>query len=449
MLPECKLFLGETTAGGSLTGLRMQTTEEGGTALAAGNDFELLINYDLSDPPRYHCRPVERDYFDWVMETVAANDATILWRTNLAGRAYFHGKHMAAFDHSCVVGPLGDDWHKVADILDKYDPLEEAVRAAHKHGARIFAYMPMNEFVCYRHNALNLIDPVWWEKPRHFVNNRDESRFFMGMPCFGYPAVRERVLNIIEEACDYGVDGLFLCTRSHSWRPGLSGRQTYPRMTDEFGFEQPVVEEYQRRHGVDIRMEEFDNNLWQRMKGDQYTEFLRMLRRRLRPKNLPIIININEERLRFMGQIYQPGGNAYRLYKDWERWVDEDLVDGIAVPVDRQDPDDGSAHITGISVFRETVGGKVKLYAFSLLTYPNPHPPPLSGPARPFAGVAQGASRSKSFETVARQTQMAKEAGAQGVHVGGYIHLFVDSGGRDIGAIGPCPVPEYWEAMRG
>lgn len=43
--------------------------------------FDLLINPDLSDPPRYHCRPVERDYF--------------------------HGKHMAAFDHACVAGPLG------------------------------------------------------------------------------------------------------------------------------------------------------------------------------------------------------------------------------------------------------------------------------------------------------------------------------------------------------
>jgi len=417
--------------------------------MADESGFELLVNYDLSDPPRYHCRPVERDYFDWVMEPVGANNATIFWRTNLAGRAYFHGKHMAPFDHSCVVGPLADDWHKVADILDKYDPLEEAVRAARKHGARIFAYMPMNEFVCYRNNGLNLIDPVWWERPRHFVNSRDESRFFLGMPCFGYPAVRERILGIIEEACDYGVDGLFLCTRSHSWRPGLSGRQTYPQTTDEFGFEPPVVEEYRRRHDVDIRTEEFDNDLWQRVKGDQYTEFLRMLRDRLHPKNLPIIININQDRLRFMGQAYQLGGDAYRLHKDWERWVDEDLVDGIAVPWDKQDPTDGSPHITDISVFRETVGGKVRIYSSSGLTCRNPQPPPLSGPPRPFAGPAQGAALCKSFDAVARQTQMAREAGAAGLHVMGYLQLFVDTGGGRIGALEPSPMSGYWDAMKG
>lgn len=411
------------------------------------DNFELLINYDLSDPPRYHFRTVERDYFDWVFEQVAANNAIMLWRTNVVGRAYFHSKHMAPFDHSCVLSPLVKDWHKVADIMDKYDPLEEAVRAAHKHGARIYAYMPMNEFVCLRHGLLNLIDPVWWEAPRHFVNSRDESRFFLGMPCFGYPSVRERILNIIREACDYGVDGLFLCTRSHSWRPGL--RQTYPQRTDEFGFEPPVVEEYKRRHEADILVEDFDNDLWQRVKGDQYTEFLRMLRKMLRPREIPIIININEEKLRFMGQVYQPGGNAYRLYKDWERWVDEDLIDGIAVPWDYKDPWEDWPHITGISVFRETTGGKVKLYASADLRYRNPNPPRSSRPGRPFSGEEGGQFLSKSLDTVVQQTRMAKEAGAQGLHIIGYLHLFVDTGGENLGRLGPCPKQEYWKAFHG
>ena len=140
--------------------LQARRRQREGGHVVHNHGFELLVNYDLSDPPRSHCRPIERDYFDWVMEAVSANDATILWRTNLAGRAYFHSRHMAAFDHSCVVGPLADDWHRVADVLEKYDPLEEAVRAARKHGARIFAYMPMNEFVCYRNKGLNLIDPI-------------------------------------------------------------------------------------------------------------------------------------------------------------------------------------------------------------------------------------------------------------------------------------------------
>ena len=269
------------------------------------------------------------------------------------------------------------------------------------------------------------------------------------MPCFGYASVLERILNIIEEACDYGVDGLFLCTRSHSWRPGLSGRQTYPEMTDEFGFEPPVVEEYQRRHGVDIRTQGFDNQLWQRVKGDHYTEFLRMLRHRLRPKDIPVIININQQRLRFMGQIYQSGGDAYRFYKDWERWADEDLVNGISVPWDGQDSSDGSPHIADISVFRETVGATVRLYSSSRLTYPNPKPPPFCGPPRPFAGHAQGRFLSKSFDAVALQTQMAKEAGAQRLHVFGYYQLFVDTDGRPIGTMGPSPVAEYWSAMKG
>lgn len=53
----------------------------------------------------------------------------------------------------------------------------------------------------------------------------------------------------------------------------------------------------------------------------------------------------------------------------------------------------------------------------------------------------------KSVGSVACQLQMAKEAGAAGLSCGSYMHSLVDSGGEDIG-IGPCPNPQYWEALR-
>lgn len=409
------------------------------------DDFELLINYDISDPPRWHYKAIEPDYFDWVMEQIAKNNATIFWRTNLAGRAYFHSKYMTRFDHSCVLSERCSDWHKVAAAV-KLDPLAQAVRAAKKHGARIFAYMPMNEWACMRPHDLNLMDPQWWKDPSHFVRSRDGSRFFIGMPCFGDAIARERILNVIKEACDYGVDGLFLCTRSHSWYPGMGGRSTYDHMVDEFGYEDSVVEEYQNRYGVDIRHDDFEKDLWHRIKGDQYTEFLRQLRKLL--GRLPIIININTERLRFMGQVYQRGGKSYRLYKDWERWVEEGLVDGICVPWTRMAPKGDVPFIEDISAFKETLPTTARLYTCAGLTY-SVDKPLRHIPDRPFSSIERGVYANKSLETVRRQVQMAKEAGAAGIHMAGYMHLFADTAGKSVGRLGTLPKSEYWQALKG
>ncbi len=409
------------------------------------DDFQLLMNYDISDPPRWHYKPIQSDYFDWAFEQVAANDAIMLWRTNLAGRAYFHSKNMAAFNHRCVFGALCADWHKVADVLDKYDPLEEAVRAAHKQGAKIYAYMPMNEWMCYRQQGLDLTDPVWRYQPQHFVCSRDQSRYFMGMPCFGLPQVRARIIATICEAVDYGVDGLFLCTRSHSWRPHILGRTIYEMQEDEFGYERPVVDEYQRRHGVNIIWEDFDEDEWHRIKGEQYTEFLRMLRAALRPRNCPIILQTNTDRLRFMGQVYQEGSKCYRLYKDWERWVAEDLIDGLSVPWDRADPPTGEPHIVDISTFKETLPPDFKVYSSVALSYQDAT---LPASGRPFCGVEQ--ARPKSLQAAADQARMAREAGAAGIHVGAYMQLFVDTNGAPLSSgLGPVPQPQYWQVLRG
>lgn len=407
------------------------------------NDLQLLFNYDFSDPPRYHHRPIDRDYFDRVMERVASVNGTILWRTNLAGRAYFHSSHMARFEAACVLSERCADWHKVAEPIARLDPLAEAVRAAHRHGARIYAYMPMNEWACCRIGDIDLVDPVWWADPTHFVRSRDQSRFWLGMPCFGDEVVRRRVIDVVTEACSYGVDGLLLCTRSHSWRPGMSFRTPHDLVSDEFGFETCVVDEYRRRHGVDIRYQDFDPDAWQRIKGEHYTGFLTMLRQAL--GKLPIVIRINPDRLRFMGQEYQPACDSYRLYKDWERWVADRLVDGIAVPGTRDDPKADEPYVVDIAAFRATLPSDTTIFTFARLTHAIPGGP---GVARPFSNFEGRGTTNKSPATLRRQLEMAREAGATGVEIADYIMLFTDSGGRPIGGHGALPCETFWEALR-
>ena len=406
-------------------------------------DFQILFNYDWSDPPRYHRRPIDREYFDSIMQDVASVNGTILWRTNLAGRAYFHSRHMAPFEHACVLSERCGDWHKVAEPLTRLDPLAEAVRAARKHGARIFAYMPMNEWACLRVGDLDLVDPTWWKDPTHFVRSRDQSRFWIGMPCFADPVVRDRVINVIKEACSYGVDGLLLCTRSHSWRPGMSFPSRYDPLVDEFGFEDRVVSDYRDRYGADIRYEDFDVDLWHRLKGEHYTEFLRMLRGAL--GDLPIIIRINTDRLRFMGQVYQSACDSYRLYKDWECWISQNLVDGIALPRTTNDPPPEAASIEDFTPFKKTLSPTTPIYTYATLSCSLPAERTFG---RPFSSLEYGATGNKSPGTVRRQIELARESGAAGVEIADYILLFADTGGKEIGAHGTLPRRELWEALK-
>jgi hypothetical protein len=67
---------------------------------------------------------------------------------------------------------------------------------------------------------------------------------------------------------DDGYDGLFLYTYFENFTT---------RFEHEFGFNAPIVAEYRRRYGVDIRTEPFDRRLWGELRGAYVTEFLRQL----------------------------------------------------------------------------------------------------------------------------------------------------------------------------
>ena len=53
------------------------------------------------------------------------------------------------------------------------------------------------------------------------------------------------------------------------------------RYEDEFGYGAPIVEEFRKEYGVDIRREEFDRDAWRQMRGRHVTQFLRLLKKQL------------------------------------------------------------------------------------------------------------------------------------------------------------------------
>ncbi|MFH1614245.1 MAG: hypothetical protein ABIG61_04065, partial [Planctomycetota bacterium] len=59
------------------------------------HEFEMFYTFDPSDPPRYHHKLIDEEYFEWLFSMLEGTGLTFLYRCNLAGRAYYQSKLMA------------------------------------------------------------------------------------------------------------------------------------------------------------------------------------------------------------------------------------------------------------------------------------------------------------------------------------------------------------------
>ena len=405
-----------------------------------GEPFRVFYPWDPSDPPRYHCRTVDGEYFEWLFSQLEGTGLTFLYRCNLAGRAYYPSRRMAPFDHTCIdhTNPDAQLWHRVADVLDGCDPLAEAVRAARRHDVPIWAWFNWNEFQCIRRDWLSLIDPVWYDNPRRYWSSRDGSRFYHGVPDFGHPEVQERLLALAAEVLGYGVAGLYLSTRSHSWwacwpSPGCDDR------IEPFGFNDSVVDAYRKRHGVDIRYQDYDPQRWLEIKGEFFSSLLYRTGALAHRGGQQFIVGIAPDRHTLMGMEDKwPGKANLLLYKDWERWAAEGSIDGLCA--EKPCPHRQVLPGADLSVFQESLPDGFPLYTWADTAWW------VNRQGGPFSLVNWDRN---SVEEVAEQVQVAGDSGAAGIMLHSLYHYTsIDSAGRPIGGYGVLPRTEYFEALR-
>ena len=404
--------------------------------------FKMFYTWDPSDPPRYHHKVVDGEYFEWLFSMLAGTGVTFLYRCNLAGRAYYPSRIMAPFDHSCAErsnpNPEAALWHRVADMLDVCDPFAEAVRAARWHGVPIWAWFNWNEFQCIRRDWVYLVDPVWYEQPRKYWCTRDGSRFYHGVPAFGDEDVRRRLLGLAQEAASYGVDGLYLSTRSHSWQPCFDTPQCNDNL-EPFGFNDCVVEAYRKRHGVDIRYEEYDEKKWLRIKGEQFSTLIHRVGSLLHRQNMQFIVGLVPDRYTLMGmKDTRPSIKQLRLYKDWETWVKEKNVDGICA--EQTCPHEHKLTGADIAVFQKTLPTGFPVFTWADTARFVPHG------GGPFSLANWDRN---SVEEVMKQIEMAEKSGAAGIALHSLYHFTAaDTQGESIGGYGILPRREYLEALK-
>jgi len=231
----------------------------------------------------------------------------------------------------------------VFPLITKDDNNKCAIQAARRNGMQIWVNYGLLEFGCqadyggmwpaqYQLNATI-------EHPEWMPVNRYGTRKQGGPIEFCYPQAREYYVKLLTDfLVEQGYDGFSFYTYAEDW--GI-------RYLDEFGYNQPIVDEFKKRYGVDIRKDDFDKEAWGKLRGEYLTQFLRELRSSLSKHNKKIAMWVDPYDTHLPqlwpwsdtgpGSTYEPertqGGTMRpgRIFIDWETWAKEGIVDELTI----------------------------------------------------------------------------------------------------------------------
>ena len=252
---------------------------------------------------------------------------TVWFRTSFCGTVCYHSKVMKPFDGEYrlyVNGPL-------KRAMAEFDPLEVAVREAHRCGLSVLAWItPMDNYYP------GIEDPVLARHPEWLLRSRDGRHAMRGVPCFACNEYVDRRVDEVQEVMDYGCDGVY-----HAWGTHTVDAHAEADPEDEpdsFGWNRPILEEYQRRHGNPGELDAYDQRLVSEIHADFMDDFVRRSADAVHERggeyvtsNTSGVLTTDE----YSWYTYRPGGaKVFRLPAHWRKWVQEKWVDRLAAGAD-------------------------------------------------------------------------------------------------------------------
>lgn len=197
------------------------------------------------------------------------------------------------------------------------DPLAAAVEAAAE------ADLQLNVYVCPYDQYWPGVPGTYVEQhPEHCIASRD-GKTRLSVPSLAYPGFREWLLCFYDAVLEHDIADVIVYSGSHAW-------YAYPTDTpdDWFGFEEPAVEDYRAKTGVDVRTQPFDIDDYYRHYGTYWTALLRELATRQAERNRRLIVGMD------LGpwQVYLPWNagrlmTTWRHFNDWQTWTGWGNVD--------------------------------------------------------------------------------------------------------------------------
>ena len=161
------------------------------------------------------------------------------------------------------------------------------------------------------------------EHPEWIPCDRWGERRAPGPLEYAYPGARKQFVDrVLHHVAAYDGVAFYTYVENYGYR--------YP---EEFGFNEPIVSEFIRRYGVDIRTQKFDKQAWYRLRGEYVTQVLTELHAALsrKHKKLSIVVWADNPTAPMGWQKYTTWTALGPIYMDYEKWLREGIIDEIIV----------------------------------------------------------------------------------------------------------------------
>lgn len=147
---------------------------------------------------------------------------------------------------------------------------------------------------------------------------RGRNEYLPGALCEAYPEVQSYWLSWADECIAAGVDGMEVLLSSHS---------TWTDHPDVYGFNEPVAEEYRRRHVANPDVEPYDPGLLGALRGEFFDQFLQGLRRRLSAAGKRMQLHLDIESFRPGTTLAKRRSLPGNMTINWRSWLRSGLAD--------------------------------------------------------------------------------------------------------------------------
>ncbi len=256
----------------------------------------------------------------------------------------------------------------VDEVHAKYNVLQTAEKISDPLGFKVWAWHPhiysdgatgdigtpgLGRMIPWSYSSTYFID-----HPEGISVDRKGNKLWMVRE-YAYPEARAtKVSEFVHMAKELGLKRFLSCKRSE-----VNQLIDPPEKGDQYGFNQPVVDEMKAKYGVDIMTDprfdvysadfKIDDPMvenWRNLRGEHVTQFYRELRKALDEVDPKIQIAVT-----LSGEYAGPPIGNQRM--DWRTWVDEGLIDAIITPVFYEATIDHEAGKKGyLTHIREDVG---------------------------------------------------------------------------------------------
>lgn len=246
----------------------------------------------------------KKEIFESLKQLKESGFDGVFWRVSVLGRVMYHSKMRDIYS---LTDADNNSYKKLAAAIEQCDPLREAVAVCRQLNLKIYAWVLLNDEGRTQETAASF----FVKNPNLQWVSRKSGKYLSGVPCYAFPEVREHFLLQMKELMGYGVDGVFMSTRSHS--------TSFKKDTlMEFGFNKPVLDAFKDKYGKDISKSfdpDSDGDCFIRVQGDSMNDFYREVKV-LRDKYFPNV---------------RLAADLSFLPQNWPLWVKEKLVDYLIV----------------------------------------------------------------------------------------------------------------------